>query len=354
MTKPKIMFLNVDYAAFTDRTYRDNPGLAHLPYVQQKARVLEEGFGDADHWARGMIAAGWDAEVVITNNHHLIGQWSLDNSYEWDVPETWVCERIRRYKPDVLFSMGLWIVNDRVHKIARGCGVKVIAGHCGSQLDNFEADRYDVIFTPTPQYVDKFAEAGVYCEYLPMAFAPRLYDPKDRAKWNGVSFIGGITANHQRRYNLIKKVGEVLAPTGRLLHCYGYGFDELKDAPGIAYQGEAWGRDAYGILGFTEITINAHIDFVHPYVGNMRMFEATGCGALLITDWGENIEKLFVPGKEVIAYKSITGAAAAVLYYLDHREEARIIAENGRQRTLRDHTYEKRTAEVARILEKML
>lgn len=359
MTKPKIMFLNVDYAAFIDRIYRDVLGLADLPYEEQKARILEEGFGDADHWSRGMIAAGWDAEVVITNNESLMPAWAIENSFKWDIPETWLRERIRRYRPDVLFAMGPWMVNKRIHEVARQSGVKVIAGHVGSQLDNFATDRYDVIFTANPPYVDKFTDAGVYCIYLPMAFAPRLFKReggRSPAEWKDVVFVGGITANHQRRQKLIKEVGKVLWENGRALDCWGYGFDdnELKDAQGICYHGEAWGRDAYRIFGESRIAINAHIDFAHPYVGNMRMFEATGCGALLITDWGENVDDLFVPGIEIVTYKSITGAAAAVLHYLDRREESAMIAENGRQRTMRDHTYDQRMAEVAKILEAML
>ena len=40
------------------------------------------------------------------------------------------------------------------------------------------------------------------------------------------------------------------------------------------------------------------------YANNMRLYEATGVGALLVTDWKENLGEMFEPGKEVVAYRS--------------------------------------------------
>ena len=35
-----------------------------------------------------------------------------------------------------------------------------------------------------------------------------------------------------------------------------------------------------------------------------RLFEATGVGTLLVTDWKKNLHEMFEPGKEVIVYHS--------------------------------------------------
>ena len=37
----------------------------------------------------------------------------------------------------------------------------------------------------------------------------------------------------------------------------------------------------------------------------MRLFEATGSGACLVTDWKENLGELFEPDVEVVTYRSV-------------------------------------------------
>ena len=47
----------------------------------------------------------------------------------------------------------------------------------------------------------------------------------------------------------------------------------------------------------TRIVVNRHIDVAEGYANNMRLYEATGMGALLITDRGRNLGELFEPGR---------------------------------------------------------
>ena len=65
------------------------------------------------------------------------------------------------------------------------------------------------------------------------------------------------------------------------------------------YQGPAFGRDLYRILSTSRITVNCHIDVAGQFADNMRLFEATGAGTLLITDWKVNLHNVFELGKEV-------------------------------------------------------
>jgi spore maturation protein CgeB len=83
----------------------------------------------------------------------------------------------------------------------------------------------------------------------------------------------------------------------------------------------------------------------------MRLYEATGVGAMLLTDRKDNLHELFEIDKEVVSYSSKEEAAELVRYYLDHPEESQKIAQAGQARTLRDHTYEKRMSELVSILQ---
>ena len=110
----------------------------------------------------------------------------------------------------------------------------------------------------------------------------------------------------------------------------------------------------YKILNTSLMTLNHHIDVAGDYAGNGRLFEATGTGTLLVTDWKPNLHKMFEPGKEVVAYRSAEECAEMVRYYLEHDQEREAIARAGQQRTLRDHTYYQRMQEFETIVQKYL
>ena len=83
----------------------------------------------------------------------------------------------------------------------------------------------------------------------------------------------------------------------------------------------------------------------------MRLYEATGMGALLITDWKQNLHELFEPGTEVVTYRSVEECVELIRHYLAHPAERETIARAGQARTLRDHTYRQRVEEMVSIIE---
>lgn len=73
-----------------------------------------------------------------------------------------------------------------------------------------------------------------------------------------------------------------------------------------------------------------------------RNFEIPGCRTLLVTTRVPGLEEYFDLEREVATFESKGELLEKVRYYLDHPEEAEKVALAGYERTLRDHTYEKR------------
>jgi len=82
----------------------------------------------------------------------------------------------------------------------------------------------------------------------------------------------------------------------------------------------------------------------------MRMFEATGVGACLLTDRKENLANLFAPESEVVSYGSAAECVEKVRYLLEHESERAAVAAAGQRRTLRDHTFAHRAAQIDAII----
>jgi len=85
---------------------------------------------------------------------------------------------------------------------------------------------------------------------------------------------------------------------------------------------------------------------------NMRTFEALACGALLVQNAScSEINDYFTNGKDFVSYRSCKQAANLIKYYLAHPKEAEMIARSGQRKALKNHSYQKRTEELIKIIE---
>ncbi|MDR0339633.1 MAG: glycosyltransferase [Desulfovibrio sp.] len=80
---------------------------------------------------------------------------------------------------------------------------------------------------------------------------------------------------------------------------------------------------------------------------NQRVFDVPAAGAFLLTDYREQVERLFEPGREIVCYRSPEEATALAGEYLEREDERRRVAEAARRRILAEHTYEHRLRALA-------
>ena len=110
----------------------------------------------------------------------------------------------------------------------------------------------------------------------------------------------------------------------------------------------------YRVLASSRLTLNHHLDVAQGYSNNLRLYESTGMGALLLTDEASNLIELFDVGREVVTYSSARDCADKAEYYLAHPDEASTIAAAGQARTLRDHTWRDRMERLVEMAQKRL
>jgi spore maturation protein CgeB len=78
------------------------------------------------------------------------------------------------------------------------------------------------------------------------------------------------------------------------------------------------------------------------YGSNLRDYEATMCGSFLCTQYSDEIEELFQVGKEVVCYHNEHDLASKIKYYNSHTSERDRIAAAGYNKSIADHTWERR------------
>ena len=372
----KIAIVDTYYAAFLSALYERNPGLQSRSYKQQREILLDQCFGTSDFYSRHLNAAGHQAQDMVVNNVYLQTAWARENRVRYSawalkVPHRFfrlpmigrrlaalpglveiAVAHIQALRPDILYCQDLSFFPPEVLAKLRPF-VKLIVGQIACPLppESF-LKGYDLILTSFPHFVPRLQALGVASEYFRIGFDSRVLDKLgDVRKDIDASFVGGISRHHGKAVPVLEYLAQ-----NTPMRFFGYGADSLdQDSPIRArHHGEVWGLDMYRALARSRITLNRHINVAENNANNMRLYEATGVGALLITDRKDNLGELFEIGKEVVAYSSPEEAAELIRYYLDHPVEAEAIARAGQARTLRDHTYKSRMEEVVPMLERYL
>jgi spore maturation protein CgeB len=109
----------------------------------------------------------------------------------------------------------------------------------------------------------------------------------------------------------------------------------------------------YQALRRSKITLNSHIDFAGREAGNMRLFEATGAGVYLLTDFKDSLHTLFEPGRDVAVWRSIDDCLAGIEHALRDDAGRTEVACAGHARTMTQHTYRHRVKQILGFVEQV-
>lgn len=356
----RILILDPYYPAFLESVYAAEPGLGGRPYDEQWRLLMDQCFGVADFYSFNLRALGHEAMEIVPNCIPLQERWLLEHG-EGSPPggEPGSSERlseillrqIRRFRPDVLHVQDCISLDAGLIAEARQ-GVRIATTQIACPMPAaLDFSPYDLVLSSMPHFVRRFRELGLRTELFRLGFEPRVLERVPERTRHGAVFVGGVSPAHGKRLRLL----EALAAEG-LVEWWGYGVEALP--PGSAlrlnHHGEAWGLGMYDLLAGCEIALNDHIDIAGDHANNMRLYEATGSGALLLTDDKSDLSEYFEPGLEILTYRTASEAAEAIRYYTQRPQEVRAIAARGQTRTLGEYTYALRMQEFANLLARRL
>ena len=199
---------------------------------------------------------------------------------------------------------------------------------------------------------EAFKRAGArYVGYLPMAADPAVHRPlvladAEQAEYGAdLSFVGAGYPNRRAllprwlskdwSFKLWGNEWEGAADLAPVLQRSGARIDtetcmKVFNASAINLNLHSCGGDA----------LDPQADFVNP-----RTFELAACGAFQLTDERALLPDLFTD-EEVVRFRRTEDVPTLIRMWLDDSSGRRAIAENARQRVLRQHTYGHRMKEL--------
>jgi hypothetical protein len=397
------LILDSVYSDFFNEFYVAHPEFTEMTYKEAWRLMMDQAFGCADFYSANLKKLGFEAEEIIINCNQLQEKWAeehglgakskIDKTKE-SVKITLKSEakkilastgffgksmeqlvryscspflkakhlldnrsreiveaQIKKSKPDILIIHTLSYLDEAFLTSLRPY-VKMIVGQHASPIPNaVPYQSYDLMLSSLPNFVEYFRNQGVKSKYFRLGFDPSVLNKIGilEKKFN-TTFVGGFSSVHT---NGIKILNEVCEKSP--IDFWGSGVECLPQKSPIrrSFNGKAFGMDMFRILGQSKIALNRHISIAENYANNMRLYETTGMGAMLLTDMKKNLNDIFIIGKEAVAYTDPQDCIEKINYYLENEIERQAIAKAGQEKTLREHTYFNRMQELIDIVKIM-
>lgn len=395
-----------NYPQFINSFYQKNPDAGSMTYFEQYSLITKDSFETATSYTRNLNNIGVEAYDIISNASILQNAWIRENSLPLETTsQDLIINQLVFYKPEVVWIDDFAIIDKQwKEKLLKEVpSIKLLIGHICAPYNSIVAEKFkllDVMFTCIPCFQNDFTKLGlnsylVYYGFETIAlnnindnnsfpesnflFSGSLYAGSGFHKtrieyietmlkegiemdlycnlesWSTIMAKKGMyaTINFLRKLkleNLIEKI-----PVLNKNKSYG-------DVPISFYSKKllesskppVFGYEMYQLLSKSKICFNIHGEVAEKCAGNIRLFEATGLGTCLVTDWKENITDLFEPDKEIVTYKSVEECIEKVKWLIANPTEREKIAKAGQKKTLTEHTVEKRAIQVNEIIKKEL
>ena len=399
----KVFEISSVYPSYARSFYERNPNTASLTYSQHKALVDADGNGGAAPYAQIIGQYGIEMVSFYQNMSPLQQSWASENGFQNLSDNEIALKQISAYKPDVL-----WYTHYDEPLLASILkevpSIKKVMGWVGSAIPRTQVWKHmDVVLSCAPETATFFCKEGIKGIHVHHAFDTRILQNLSKNSKNyDLIFIGQlikakgfhnkrekmleeivhqqnltvfspITEQFTIKNRLLSKVEKVLNTTvktaGKLpplkkiitanrelnrIYEKDVTSWELSAALYKVVKPAVFGMEMYNVIHQSHAVLNIHADSSPLFASNMRLWETTGVGSCLITDWKQNIDELFITDKEIIVYKSVEECIEKINWLLDNPSHLQAIAKAGQQRCINEHSYEKRAEQLVPIIKGLL
>jgi spore maturation protein CgeB len=407
----KLAYLTTFYPDYLKAFYSVRRELSGRSFIEQYKAIIEDSFHLAGAWPQGLSPLGYDVLEVFADVKPLQQAWAKENGVAWPGvgwPTAVALAQLRQFQPDILLLDntilfdGSWLAQLR----AECPSLRLVIGFSSSpSRDLGTLQRCDAVISSIRPLVESFRRAGCRAHYLRHGFNQSILSrlPPRAPVVEEMFFAGSIvraSGYHFERERLLETLVEKVPlawycpqrdiPRMRdfletalrrglyvllaSLRALGLSQETLSRLPKIG-RAAGWtslpenrtspklkpymrpaifGMEMMTAFRHSALALNHHGEVAGGMTNNIRVFEATGAGSCLLTDWTSDLADFFEPDREVVAYRSAEECGEKARWLLGHPREREAIALAGQERTLRDHSYSQRGIELDRIIRQSL
>jgi hypothetical protein len=210
---------------------------------------------------------------------------------------------------------------------------------------DFEA--YDAVVCNFPSIIASYLARGWRAEYFSPAHDPEMdVYAANTDRPIDVLFVGGYSRHHRQRAVTLEMVSSLRerfnvvfcldrsrltrlaeSPVGLLMPLASH--RRPSDIRAVSHE-PVFGRDLYAMISRAKIVLNGAVDMAGSDRGNMRCFEAMGCGALMVSDQGRYPEGM-EDQKTILLYEGSGDVKKVIAGALEKPDVSRAIALRGKK-----------------------
>jgi hypothetical protein len=307
---------------------------------------LNDRFG-ALHFLQPVLDRSPDAFFTNGDDEALQKLWALENGMRTSARlEDILIAQIEHHRTEVFYNLDPIRYGNAFLRKLPGCVKKTVCWRAAPS-GNADLSAYDVLISNFPSILEVWRKKGCRVALFLPAIDPVMDEYGLGERPIDVLFVGGYSRHHSRRAKILERIAD-LAATRKVVFCLDPSrLTRLAEGPAgflpplrkhrrplaisrIA-KAPAFGRRLYELIGQSKIVLNCAIDMAGEERGNMRCFEAMGCGALLVSDEGRYPEGM-QPDATIAVYGSSEQAADLINKRLADNPGSSQMALRGRQR----------------------
>lgn len=406
----KIAFVYTTNRLFWTYLYAKYRWLDTAEYHVQLGTVLDEPYGSHSGWQPVLKSRGHECETFFPGMVPLENAWMRENGLSnGTYPQSWriLIDQLRAFQPDVVYcslsnNYHISIVDAIRDSVS---SIRAIINYAGSfTYDIHRLAKMHAVVTCSKEIRDALTDQGLRTYYVPHSFdmnVTRLVSNLSVHRSNKMVFAGGLVRRkglHMERERLLENVVEavpmavytpaflqspvreavdwtvrkvasktagailsipaVAKPASLSFALRRLSRVELPSTPMVStklrktFRPPVYGMDSYRMYMSYAVTLNHSGEY--RTAENLRLFEATGVGACLLTDWKINLPDYFDIDSEIVTYKNAEECTDKATWLLSHPEEARRIGEAAKQKCTTQHTFENKVELFESILNEMV
>jgi hypothetical protein len=281
-----------------------------------RSQFLDTRF-TASHILLPVLSENPDAFYTNGDDDRLQMLWAQEQGLNTDDLERILLAQIEHHRTEIFYNLDPIRYGSAFVRKLPGCVKKSI---CWRAAPSGSADftEYDLVICNFPSMLDIWRQKGCKVGFFFPAHDP-VMDAYTESRGNDldVIFVGGFSRHHVVRSEALKAVASTVGirtrfhlEDSRLTRLANFlpfvpklsSYRHPKEIRAVR-AGPLYGRELYAALAAARIAFNGSIDMAGVDRGNMRCFEATGCGSILLTDAGRFPEG-FVDGETMVTYSS--------------------------------------------------
>jgi len=362
MHKLKIIQLESFYTHFLNQLYEKDPYLKDLPFQLQVDYLLNTGFSAGQNFVPFLNPQQWETHYIVLNNAWAQVRWANEHG-KVDVKSLSeiLLHQINDIEPDVLFISDIPGFDFSLipHFKKRPLIVAWLATVINHELPWHEID---VILSGISDVRNQIHALGARAAEKFMSAAPYHFQTnKSHSLTNSIAFAGSfIPGIHDDRAQQVDRLSHHISNGN--IDVYTANPFALSEGSRVNFYPPVYGRELVNTYANYGIVLDArgNFDLSHKKIlaetANMRIFEATKAGSLLITENSPNLSEYFKIDQEIVTYNDFEELKDKIDYYSreENAAQRQAIARRGRERTIKDHSIESRAIWLEKILFKHL